>query len=93
MWALFVMRFILGVAESVCNPAAYSLIRDLFPPTQRASANAIYSSGIYVGTAISSMSITLINAFGWRGSFMVTAMVGGVFSAMALITLKEPERP
>ena len=92
-WALLLARFFLGVFESVCNPAAYSLIRDYFPPSHRARANAIYSSGIYVGSAISSISIVLINAFTWRGSFMVTGTIGMVFSVLALFVLREPPRP
>jgi MFS family permease len=91
--ALFVMRFLLGVAESVCNPAAYSLIREYFPPSHRATANAIYSSGIYVGTAISSISIIIINEFGWRGSFMFTGILGAIFGTLGAIILREPERP
>lgn len=91
--ALIAARFFLGVFESVCNPAAYSLIRDYFPPSHRARANAVYSSGIYVGSAISSLSIVLINAFKWRGSFMITGMIGMVFSVLAIFVLREPPRP
>ena len=90
---LVAMRFLLGVAESVCNPAAYSLIRDYFPPSHRSTANAIYSSGIYVGSAISSISIIAINAFGWRGSFMFTGLIGIVFGVLAALILREPKRP
>jgi len=92
-YGLVAMRFLLGVFESVCNPAAYSLIRDYFPPTSRATANAVYSSGIYVGSAISSISIVLINAFMWRGAFMFTGAIGGCFAVLAAITLREPARP
>jgi MFS family permease len=49
-FAVFVaMRVGQGVTMSVCNPAAFSLIRDYFPPENRSTANSIYSSGIYVG--------------------------------------------
>jgi MFS family permease len=68
------------------------LIRDFFPPSHRSTANAIYSSGIYVGSAISSISIILINAMGWRGSFKFTGSVGIVFGILAALILREPER-
>jgi len=61
-----VLRILLGIACAFCNPAAYSLIRDYFPPTRRGTANSIYSSGIYIGNALSSASISLIAGFGWR---------------------------
>jgi MFS family permease len=49
-FSIFVaMRIALGIICSICNPAAYSLIRDYFPPAFRSTANSIYSSGIYLG--------------------------------------------
>jgi len=38
-----------GVGEATASPAAYSLISDWFPRRRRATALAIYSSGIYIG--------------------------------------------
>ena len=54
------MRVLLGVLESASNPLAYSLIRDYFPPEQRSTANSILTSSIYIGGAVSSLSILLI---------------------------------
>ena len=86
------MRFLLGVFESACNPAAYSLIREYFPPSKRATANSIYSAGIYIGHAISSVTIVLINSFKWRGAFMFAGTIGFFFSFVAMVTLTEPPR-
>ena len=59
------MRFLLGTFESTGNPLMYSLIRDYFPPNQRATATSIVGSTISLGTAVSSLSIILIDNFGW----------------------------
>ena len=87
-----VCRVALGITQATCNPAAYSLIRDMFPPNRRATANSIYSSGIYVGNAISSLCISLIKDFGWRQDFIIPGYVGVVFGVCGLLFLREPER-
>ena len=72
---------------SVCNPLAYSLIRDYFPPNKRATANSLYSSGIYVGNAIASLNILFIKEYGWRKAYMDIGMLGGVFSLIGFLVL------
>jgi hypothetical protein len=39
----------LGVGEATCNPAAYSIVADLFAASRRASALAVYHFGVYMG--------------------------------------------
>ena len=86
------MRIILGVASSVCNTAAYSLIFNYFPHSYLATANSIYSSGIYVGQAVSSLTIILINAYGWRMNYEITGIAGIVFGVFGILLLIEPKR-
>ncbi len=45
-------RIGVGVGEASATPAAFSLLSDYFPPSQRATALAIYSSGVYIGAGI-----------------------------------------
>ena len=60
------MRFLLGGFESACNPASYSIIADYFPPAYRSTANAIETSGSYVGGGLASVGVVLIKLYGWR---------------------------
>src|SRR5262249_59636263 len=46
---LALARIGVGVGEAACSPPAHSLLADYFPPERRATALAIYSTGIYVG--------------------------------------------
>ena len=46
---LTLARMGVGVGEATASPTAYSLISDYFPKRQRATALAIYSSGLYIG--------------------------------------------
>ena len=50
---LTIARIGVGVGEATASPSAYSLISDFFPARLRATALAIYSSGIYIGGGVS----------------------------------------
>ena len=51
--SLSLARMGVGVGEASASPTAYSLISDWFPKRQRATALAIYSSGLYIGGGVS----------------------------------------
>ncbi|MBL4793118.1 MAG: MFS transporter, partial [Citromicrobium sp.] len=57
-----------GIGEATASPSAYSLISDWFPARLRATALAIYSSGLYVGGGISLVIGGLI-VENWNESF------------------------
>lgn len=78
-FALFcLMRFLLGVFESACNPASYSIIADYFPPSYRSTANAIETSGSYIGQGLSALSILIIAKSGWRSLYKFIGILGVV---------------
>ncbi|MGB7373373.1 spinster family MFS transporter [Pontixanthobacter sp.] len=94
-----------GVGEASASPAAYSLISDWFPARIRATALAIYSSGIYIGGGLSLFIGGVIveswnNAYpgggpldlvGWQAAFIAVGLPG-LLLALWVITLKEPVR-
>ena len=51
--ALAAARIGVGIGEASASPAAYSMISDSFPKERRATALSIYSSGLYIGGALS----------------------------------------
>ena len=57
---VFLMRVLHGAISSATDPVSYSLIADYFPPEKRGTANAILSTGNFIGIAMSSLSIILI---------------------------------
>ena len=65
---------------------------DYFHPTYRTRANSIYSLGIYIGGALSSLTGLLISGIGWRWAFAIVGMVGGGAGLLGLLFVKEPER-
>ena len=88
---LAVARAGVGVGEAGCSPTAHSLLADYFPPQKRATALAIYSMGISIGTLLG-MAIGGIVAehYGWRTAFLVAGAPGLVFAVLAIFTLREP---
>ena len=85
-------RMMLGFFEAFCGPPAYSLIADYFPPEKRTTAIAIYNLGIYVGNALSSLIIVMIETFGWRIAYLTTGIVGITFGLLCLIFIVDPIR-
>jgi MFS family permease len=90
---LAISRMGVGVGEAGCSPTAHSLLSDYFPRESRATALAIYSMGISIGTLLG-MAIGGIVAerWGWRPAFLVAGAPGLLFGLLALVTLKEPRR-
>lgn len=88
---LFVLRIFLGVFEAAFNPCGYSLIADLFHPSQRTTASAIFNLGIYFGGALASLSGFLIKSIGWRYTYELVGIIGVAFAVLAVI-MPDPER-
>jgi predicted MFS family arabinose efflux permease len=86
-------RFGVGVGEAGLSPPAHSLISDYFEPKKRASALAVYSFGIPLGTMIGAVAGGwLAQNLGWRYAFMAVGLPG-VFIAIAIkLLMKEPPR-
>ncbi len=88
---LAVSRAGVGIGEAGCSPTAHSLLADYFPQEKRATALAIYSMGISIGTLLG-MAIGGIVAehYGWRTAFLVAGLPGLAFAVLAILTLREP---
>lgn len=86
------LRVAVGASQAFYNPAAYTLLSDLFPKKMLGTVNGIFSSGVYLGGALASLSILLDNMIGWRYTLLVTAAVGFVVSALLTLAIPEPRR-
>lgn len=89
---LFV-RIGVGVGEAGCSPPAHSMISDLYPPEQRASALSFYSIGINIGIMLGFLLGGYLNeAFGWRTAFLVVGLPGILIALLFRFTVAEPVR-
>ncbi len=95
-----------GVGEASASPAAYSLLGDWFPAAKRATALAIYSSGIFIGAGLSfAISGVVVGGWerayaggdapfglaGWQAAFLIIGLPG-LLLALWVLTLREPPR-
>jgi MFS family permease len=104
---LAIYRVGVGVGEASLAPSAYSMLSDLFPKRLRATALALYSSGITLGAGLGFLlGGYIIDAwraafpdrasapFGlaaWQAGFLAVGLPGLVLTLLVL-TLREPER-
>ena len=105
--ALAAARIGVGIGEASASPAAYSMISDSFPKERRATALSIYSSGLYIGGALSlpigglvvarwnaaypDIATAPLGLAGWQAAFLAVGLPG-LLLALWVLTLREPMR-
>lgn len=88
---ILLFRIGVGVGEAGCTPPAHSLISDYVPPERRASALALYSMGVPIGTfAGFALGAVIAENFGWRAAFFAVGLPGVILALLTWFTLKEP---
>ncbi|CAH1264605.1 SPNS2 [Branchiostoma lanceolatum] len=88
--ALLLARMGQGTSEASCNPVAYALMSELFPPESRATAFGVYHLGIYLGSAISYTLGSLTRRLCWREILRLLAFAG--FTCVPAVLLWIPSR-
>lgn len=103
--SLAAYRIGVGIGESSASPAAFSMLGDYFPPRRRATAVAVYSSGVFIGSGVGMFLggwiVDIWNqAFpaggpfglvGWQAAFFGVGLPG-IAMALWVWTLHEPVR-
>lgn len=90
---LLLARIGVGIGEAGGSPPAHSMISDLYAPGKRATALAIYSTGISIGILLGFLVGGWIDRyFGWRTAFFVVGLPGIIFALIFHFTVKEPLR-
>ncbi len=93
-WQLVVARMLTGVGEAGTGPASQSIISDLYGPSERATAQAIYATGVNVGLMIAFFAGGWIaDAYGWRAAFVAAGVPGLLLTLLAMAVLRDPPRP
>src|SRR5919107_1266061 len=86
LWALIVVRLLLGVAESLYFVAGFAALADLAPPGRAGEALSWNSVALYLGIAAGPGIGQLL--LGWRG--FAAAWVGGALLALLAGPLLPP---
>lgn len=86
------VRALLGVGETVDNPASQSLIADYYPAQSRGRAYAWQRAAPLFGTAIGTAIGGLVAALtSWRWAFVLVGMPGSIVAILCW-RLPQPER-
>ena len=92
-WQLMAARIGVAVGEAGGSPPSHSMISDMFPQAQRATALGIYALGIPVGSMFGALAGGWINeALSWRAAFLVVGLPGLLLAVLVRLTLREPPR-
>jgi ACS family hexuronate transporter-like MFS transporter len=82
LW-LGVARFILGIGEGACFPAATRGAAEYAPKERRSFATGFAIGGSALGAVIAPPLTVLLSArFGWRGAFLLTGVAGFIWLAL-----------
>lgn len=91
--ALFVMRFLVGLAEAPSFPGNARLVAAWFPARERGTASAIFNSAQYFSlVAFAPLMGWLVHAFHWRAVFWVMGLLGLIAAAIFVAFIHGPER-
>lgn len=89
---LLACRVLVGVGEATLGPAAFSLLADWFPPQRRATAAALFATGIPIGAGLAMiLGGRLAETYGWRFVFPALSLPG-LLVAVGVLMLREPTR-
>jgi len=92
---LALARVGVGIGEAGGSPPSHSMISDLYNPTERAKALAIYSLGIPFGIMAAYFASAFFLQGGqteWRTVMIAVGVPGIILALLLKLTVKEPQR-
>lgn len=90
---LFVLRFLVGLAEAPSFPGNARLVTAWFPGAERGTASAVFNSAQYFSlVAFAPLMGWLVHSFGWRSVFWVMGALGLVATALFVRFIHPPVR-
>lgn len=92
---LALCRIGVGIGEAGGTPPAHSIIADLFPARERATAMALYALGIPFGIMLAYLASAFVLSGGqadWRSVMIAVGLPGVALAVLLRFTVKEPVR-
>ena len=89
--ALFIVRFLLGIAEAPAFPANSRITVAWFPTTETGTAAAIFNSAQYFATVLFAPFLGyIVHTYGWKYSFFFMGIAGFIFLIVFLKFIHAP---
>jgi ACS family glucarate transporter-like MFS transporter len=90
---LFMLRFMVGLAEAPSFPGNARIVAAWFPTAERGTASAIFNSAQYFATVLfAPLMGWIVYRFGWQHVFVVMGAIGIVFSAIWMKVIYSPRQ-
>ncbi len=90
---LVLARIGVGIGEAAGSPPSHSLIADYFAPGRRATALAVYASGVFLGSGLAYLfGGYLREMYDWRTAFIIVGAPGLFFAVLVRLSVREPPR-
>jgi sugar phosphate permease len=78
---LLIVRFLFGAGEAGALPNSARVLKGWFPESNRGRAQGVITTAMMIGGAVAPLaSQQLINALGWRWTFVVFGLIGLAWS-------------
>ena len=88
--AFLLVRFLLGVVTAPLYPSCARMAANWIPTVSQGWVQALIMAGAFVGAAISPIAFSrLMNAYGWRVSFVVAALVTAAVYAIWVASVRD----
>jgi MFS family permease len=90
---LMMSRLFLGMGQSVCVPASFALLAQVFPQDENyVIVQGLYSYGLYVGQAMISLILLFVSEYGWKSCCHAIGTFGFGLAVVFWWTVNEPVR-
>jgi MFS transporter, Spinster family, sphingosine-1-phosphate transporter len=91
--SLLIRHAALGIGEASFGIFAPAMLSDFYPEDQRNRVLTIFNIALFVGAALGYLIGGVVGEhFGWRRSFIVSAIPGTIIAILIAIFMKEPAR-
>ena len=86
------VRAVLGLGEAANFPSAMKAISEWFPKRERSTATGILNAGSNMGVITTALLVPfLMQQFGWRGAFLISAVLGVLMFVIWWVSYAKPE--
>lgn len=90
---LFILRFMLGIAEAPAFPANSRITVAWFPTKETGTAAALFNSAQYFATVLFAPLLGyIVHTYGWKYSFIFMGIVGFIFLLIFLKFIHAPKK-
>jgi ACS family glucarate transporter-like MFS transporter len=94
LFALGLIRFVLGASEATTFPVGNRAVRNWMPPHLRALGNSIMFMGTSIASAVTAPLVSLLmTKYGWQASFYVTAVPALIIAILWLWLARDHPPP